>query len=110
MAGHRLWGEYAMRMLFLAAIGLGLAAPVAAAAPPSVLVTISDLDLGTADGQAALDGRLRRAAHQVCTFTRLRDLHEQRLADRCAVETLARAKATQGTLIASNGAIMVTGQ
>jgi UrcA family protein len=100
----------AMRMLILAAFGLGLAVPAAAAAPPSVLVPVADLDLGAADGQAVLDGRLRRAAHQVCSFTRLRDLHEQLLVDRCATETLARAKATQSTLIASSGAIMVTGQ
>ncbi|WP_156254500.1 UrcA family protein [Sandarakinorhabdus oryzae] len=67
---------------------------------PSVQVAVGDLDLTSADGQRRLDDRLMRAAAQVCTMTRLRDLSESRLVDRCRADTLARARAARGTSIA----------
>ncbi|OYQ30845.1 hypothetical protein CHU93_06170 [Sandarakinorhabdus cyanobacteriorum] len=87
-------------------VALVLAAPAAAtptitvAAGPSVQVATHDLDLATPAGQQRLDGRLRRAATQVCTFTHLRDLAESRLADRCRAETLARAREQRPAIIA----------
>jgi UrcA family protein len=67
---------------------------------PSVQVAVGDLDLASADGQRRLDARLMRAAAQVCTMTRLRDLSESRLADRCRADTLARARAARPAVIA----------
>lgn len=68
---------------------------------PSVQVSTADLDLASADGQRRLDARLMRAAAQVCTMTRLRDLNESRLADRCRTDTLARARAARSAVIAN---------
>lgn len=67
---------------------------------PSVDVRTADLDLASADGQRRLDDRLWRAARQVCTMTAMRDLAESRLADRCRADSLARARAARGAVIA----------
>jgi UrcA family protein len=58
----------------------------------SIAVSVADLDLRSADGQRRLDDRLWRAARDVCTMTRLRDLNEFRLEGRCREVALTRAR------------------
>jgi UrcA family protein len=56
-----------MRNILLAAAALGaLGMTVPATAQESVAVAYSDLNLATSEGQRTLDGRIDRAARNVC--------------------------------------------
>jgi hypothetical protein len=91
--------------------GLALCAQPAAArsladAPASAELTVqhrlvpyADLDLTTAQGQARLDARLRRAASAVCaTNTGPHPLSETMAARRCYREALQSAQRTMASL------------
>jgi UrcA family protein len=98
-----------MRLFACLAVAAALAAPALAqpadttvTAPHgrSIAVRIADLDLASAQGQRRLDDRLWRAAREVCTMTRLRDLHEYRLEGRCRDDALNRVRAQRSAAIA----------
>lgn len=92
-----------MRLFFLAAAAAAAALAAPALAQPadmttvtaphgrSIAVSVADLDLASTDGQRTLDRRLWRAARDVCSFTRLRDLAEYRAEGRCRDVAMARA-------------------
>ena len=66
------------------------AAPAAAATPAnSRTVSYADLNLGTAQGRAALDARIRAAARQVCE-AQSADVGARAAAERC-FKTAVRA-------------------
>lgn len=67
----------------------------------SIAVSVSDLDLASSEGQRALDVRLWRAARDVCSFTRLRDLTEYRAEGRCRAAALAHAGARRTDTLAN---------
>lgn len=100
-----------MRMFILLAAAAAFAAPALAqsadmttvTAPHgrSIAVSTSDLDLASADGQRELDERLWRAARDVCSFTRLRDLAEYRAEGRCRSAALAHASARRAAALAN---------
>jgi UrcA family protein len=66
----------------------------------SIVVSIADLDLSSVQDQRRLDDRLWRAARDICTMTRLRDLNEHRLEGRCRETALNRARSQRAALIA----------
>jgi UrcA family protein len=99
-----------MRLFACFAVAATLAAPALAqsadttvTAPHgrSIAVSIADLDLLRAQDQRRLDDRLWRAAREVCTMTRLRDLNEDRLAGRCRDVALGRARAQRNLATAN---------
>ncbi|MCH7627885.1 MULTISPECIES: UrcA family protein [Novosphingobium] len=77
-----------------------LSIPTAFAAPVeletrSKVVSLSGLDLSTAEGQAQLDGRLRRAAGAVCDVnTGPHPLSERSYERRCFNDALKAARAS----------------
>lgn len=85
-----------MKTLLLAALGgVLLAAPATAqtAAQPvrTQIVNYADLDLRSQAGQAALDRRLRAAAHAACGTASSANPKGQNEVRRCRAETLERA-------------------
>lgn len=59
-----------LSLALVAALGLALPAAPALAEKHSVSVEYSDLNLGTPEGQAALDRRILKAAERVCDANR----------------------------------------
>jgi UrcA family protein len=100
-----------MRLPVLVAAAVAFAAPALAqpsdmttvTAPHgrSIAVSVGDLDLASAEGQRTLDERLWRAARDVCSFTRLRDLAEYRAEGRCRSAALAHASARHADILAN---------
>ena len=81
---------------------------------PTAIVSYADLDLGSSSGQAALNGRIERAASQLCLEGAHRDVGTKVLEARCFNGAMASAKPQvdraildSSQLIASSGAIKV---
>lgn len=87
--------------LVLPALALALAAP-AAAETAAVKVSYADLDLTKADGRAALDRRLERAAQRLCGTRPVRNLAMMQSHKACMAE--ARASYVPQVEIALNAA------
>jgi len=102
-----------MRLFILFAAAAAFAAPTPALAQPAdmttvtaphgrtILVSVADLDLASAQGQRALNTRLWRAARDVCNFTRLRDLSEHRAEGQCRAAALAHASSQRAATLAN---------
>ena len=74
-------------LILAAAAALSLAAPAMAADP--LRISLADLDLGTAQGAALLDGRIEAAADALCRDARRPG---SRLSDRAFCEAQVRAE------------------
>ena len=59
----------------------------------SVTVSYRDLDLQTVSGSRALEGRITRAAHEVCDATNIRNLAEMAAGAVCQRDAVANALA-----------------
>ena len=72
-----------------------IAAPpivVEASPQPTAIVSFADLDLSQAAGRARLDGRVRRAAEELCVDTGVRDLAERIEQKGCVSFAVASAR------------------
>jgi UrcA family protein len=87
-----------MRVVLLAA---GLASAPVAGAELSVAVSVSDLDLATKEGVKGLDGRLRRAAREICARGGSWYPPELRWRAECEAVALQAAAARKQALIAA---------
>lgn len=86
----------------LAAIGAALAgAPVSA---QNIKIEYRDLNLATAEGQAALENRVTKAARKVCGYNDLRTGTRGATRDmrRCLVQAKKSAKAQVASLVDDN--------
>lgn len=95
-------------------IGIGIAALVggAALAAPSISiirepvrvqrVSFADLDLGTAQGQLALDGRIRAAAQDVCEREGERSVEALVSAHSCYATAVDRARSQASAIGVGN--------
>lgn len=81
--------------LAVAATGATAFAQPVALETQSKVVSFSDLDLASAQGQAQLDARLRRAAVAVCEVNTGREtLAEMRVEKRCFNDAIKAARAS----------------
>lgn len=94
---------------------IGLAALVSASVPafgqppiiveglPTAIVSYADLDLSNPAGQQALNGRVRRAAEQLCVDNRVRDLARTQTGRACLSFALNHAQGQVQQAIADFG-------
>lgn len=76
----------------LAAAALALSAPAFAAETDlGTAVVFGDLDLGSAEGAAQLERRIRRAAAQTCGYRGITSLDEQADINACRKEFVSEA-------------------
>ena len=71
------------------------------AAPASITVSYSDLDLGTQHGQRILDRRIRSAVELACGPTSDSDPAGKNDVLQCRADTLAEARAQRNTAVAA---------
>lgn len=92
-----------MTKTILMAVLAAAAAPLAAEppAPVSATVRIADLDLGSSQGQRALQHRLRIAVAEVCGTASPADLKGQNAVRKCRSATFASAAQSAATRIAA---------
>ena len=67
----------------------------------SVPVRVGDLDLGTAEGAARLDRRIRAAAREICGHAPAQDLVMQKVVGSCQARVVADAAAEVRTVVAA---------
>lgn len=99
-------------MITALALSLLAAAPAAqdpVAAPASVAVSYSDLNLNTAAGRAELDRRLHRAVAKVCPAPDHRELRQRQAAQACRQVALASADQQRRIALASATNPVLTG-
>jgi len=90
-------------LLSAALVAASLAAAPASAQTadrPAIAVSHDDLDLGTAEGRAALDLRLLHAARSVCGTPSPADARGRSALDGCVAEARAAAAAQRDAAIA----------
>jgi len=89
--------------IILAALAILGATPALAQDVPtrSIAISYSDLDLGSAAGRDALDGRIRQAIRQVCGTASPADLRGQNRVDDCREELAERAAVQRDVALAS---------
>lgn len=93
-----------MKTLFAAALFVAATATVPVFAQNvSKAVSYADLDLGSPDGQARLNSRLRRAVQTVCAVTNPSDLGERRAVRRCRLAASERAGRDAEVAVANYG-------
>jgi UrcA family protein len=92
-------------LIALAAIAASFSAVPAlaqeVARPAQIVVSYSDLDLGTRAGVQTLDRRIRSAVELACGPTSPADPAGKNVVVRCHAETLALARARRDTAIAA---------
>jgi len=101
-------------LIALAATATFVAAPAFAQDTRSAEVHYADLNLASADGAAALKGRIGRAADKVCGVSSQLSLHSAASAKNCSKLAVAKAMpqvelalAKAGTQLAESGRVTV---
>ncbi len=96
------------------ALGQGEGPVVVEGGVPTAVVSYADLDIGSAQGLATLNGRISHAASNLCFETGHKDLDRATFEARCFRSALAGAKtqvdraiADRNMQLASGGAIKV---
>ena len=83
------------------------AAPAVAQAPAGIAVSYADLNLGSAAGREALDGRIAGAAAQLCGFARPVELGWAAAVATCRAETIALTQPQRNAAIGLSGTVRV---
>jgi UrcA family protein len=86
---------------FVGALAASPATAQESAAPARILVSYSDLDLGSQTGLRTLDRRIRSAVELACGPTSDTDPAGKNDVLQCRTETLAEARAQRNTALAS---------
>lgn len=88
-----------LKFSLTAMIALASASAAAAQQPPIVVdgaptahVSYADLNLQTSEGRQALDGRIRRAAKELCIETGVVTLNRVMMGRKCLAEAIASAR------------------
>jgi len=97
-----------IKTLVLSAAALA-AVPAAAkdAAAPKVLVPYADLDLASANGAAALETRVKRAARKVCGVTQAPGFREANYVRLCRARALSAARPQMTAALGRGGSATV---
>ena len=93
----------------LAALSLAAVATPASAETVSVGIQIADLDLTTASGAEALEGRIRGAVARICRRAEVRKVADGADRQRCVEEATASARAEVARLTRGSPALALRG-
>lgn len=85
----------------VAVVGFQAAAFASPPAARNASVSYAGLDLSTAEGQRALDGRIERAVREVCVANGVRDLASRQRQAACESETRAAVTVVRDQLVAN---------
>jgi UrcA family protein len=89
------------KFLALALLAVAATPAIATETARTAIVRVSDLNLASPAGVAALDQRLNRAARSVCDDAGVRTAFERRDATLCRSEALARVRPNRDAMVAS---------
>ncbi len=85
----------------IAVVGVQTAAFASPSEARNASVSYAGLDLSTAEGQRALDGRIERAVREVCVAHGVRDLAARQRQTACEIETRAAVSVVRDQLVAN---------
>lgn len=87
----------------LAAAAAFAAVPASAEAPTKIMVSYADLDLASAGGSAALEGRIKQAARHICGSEQAPGLVEAEMVRKCRADVISSARPQLSAALSRGG-------